>query len=276
MRMGERLGRWFRRTGSEILGWTLVAIGIPMMPLPGPGTIVLVAGIALLAPHYSWARKILEPLRKQAVEAARYGVATLPRITISALGRPVAVPRRCRVVGLADDSGVRRAGCRLRSAASGQRVGHRSRPDGIGRGSLVAARLQRPALASHRRRRGDPTGTATSRALIRYDDVALPRRTSCHSTRCDQCRACLPSRSSWPRSSLRLSARSASPTPSTVTKRRPRSSTPRRPANRSRSWSPRETPTGRRSSRPSLPTRSPRHAPSSRGPSVAPRPSARR
>ena len=82
----ERLGHWFRRTGSEILGWTLVVIGIPMMPLPGPGTIVLVAGVALLAPHYTWARKILDPLRKRAVEAARYGVATLPRITVSALG----------------------------------------------------------------------------------------------------------------------------------------------------------------------------------------------
>jgi hypothetical protein len=86
MTMGERLGHWFRRTGSEILGWTLVVIGIPMMPLPGPGTIVLVAGIALLAPHYAWARRILEPLRKRAVDAARYGVATLPRITVSALG----------------------------------------------------------------------------------------------------------------------------------------------------------------------------------------------
>jgi hypothetical protein len=86
MAMGERLGGWFRRTGSEILGWALVVIGIPMMPLPGPGTIVLVAGIALLAPHYTWAQRILDPLRKQAIEAAKYGVATLPRITISALG----------------------------------------------------------------------------------------------------------------------------------------------------------------------------------------------
>lgn len=64
----------------------LVIIGIPMMPLPGPGTIVLVAGVALLARHYTWARRILDPLQRRAVEAARYGVATWPRIGLSVLG----------------------------------------------------------------------------------------------------------------------------------------------------------------------------------------------
>ncbi len=82
----QRLRRWFRRTGSEILGWTLVAVGIPMMPLPGPGTLVLVAGLALLAPHYTWAQRVLGPLKVKAIEAARYGVATWPRIVASALG----------------------------------------------------------------------------------------------------------------------------------------------------------------------------------------------
>ncbi|RYJ05821.1 MAG: hypothetical protein EON52_09560 [Actinomycetales bacterium] len=81
-----RLGGWFRRTGSEVLGWILVPVGIILMPAPGPGTLVLVAGVALLAPHHAWARRILEPLRRNAIEAARYGVATIPRIVVSALG----------------------------------------------------------------------------------------------------------------------------------------------------------------------------------------------
>ncbi len=70
MTVGERLRRWFKRTGSEILGWVLIPVGIIMMPAPGPGTLVLVAGVALLAPHHAWAQRILDPLRKQAIEAA--------------------------------------------------------------------------------------------------------------------------------------------------------------------------------------------------------------
>lgn len=81
-----RTGGWFARTGSQALGWALVVVGIPLMPLPGPGTIVLVAGVALLARHYTWAARVLDPLETKAVEAARYGVATWPRIALSFLG----------------------------------------------------------------------------------------------------------------------------------------------------------------------------------------------
>jgi len=81
-----RVVGWFRQAGTKALGWFLVIIGIPLLPLPGPGTIVLVAGMALLARHYTWAQRLLEPLERKAVEAARFGVETWPRITLSALG----------------------------------------------------------------------------------------------------------------------------------------------------------------------------------------------
>jgi uncharacterized protein (TIGR02611 family) len=86
MSAGTRVKGWFRRTGSEALGWILVPIGIIMMPAPGPGTLVLVAGIALLSRHYVWAQKILDPLERKAIEAAKFGVATWPRILLSLLG----------------------------------------------------------------------------------------------------------------------------------------------------------------------------------------------
>jgi len=86
MSAGTRIGGWFRRTGSEALGWILVPVGIVMMPAPGPGTLVLVGGIALLSRHYVWAQRLLDPLERKAIEAARFGVATWPRILLSVLG----------------------------------------------------------------------------------------------------------------------------------------------------------------------------------------------
>ncbi|MBM9462184.1 PGPGW domain-containing protein [Aeromicrobium sp. YIM 150415] len=86
MALRPRLLGWFHRTGSEVLGWTLVVLGLFMLVLPGPGLLGLVAGVALLARHYHWARRSLEPLHARAIEAARYGVATWPRIILSALG----------------------------------------------------------------------------------------------------------------------------------------------------------------------------------------------
>ncbi len=72
--------------GLELLGWLLVPLGVIMMPAPGPGTLVLLGGIALLARRYAWARFVLNWLETRAIEAAKFGVATWPRITLSALG----------------------------------------------------------------------------------------------------------------------------------------------------------------------------------------------
>src|SRR5215216_3573582 len=77
---------WFRRTGSEVLGWVLVAVGIALLVLPGPGLLALVAGTALLAPHYHWARRILDPLHDYAVEAAQKSVETKARVLVSVAG----------------------------------------------------------------------------------------------------------------------------------------------------------------------------------------------
>lgn len=86
MSAGTRIRGWLQRTGTEVLGWILVPVGIIMMPAPGPGTLVLVTGIALLARHYVWAQKLLDPLERKAIEAAKFGVATWPRIGLSVLG----------------------------------------------------------------------------------------------------------------------------------------------------------------------------------------------
>lgn len=78
--------RWFQQTGSMVLGWMLVVAGLVLLPLPGPGMLVLVAGIALLAQHYSWARQLLDPLKARSIEAAKQGVETPLRVALSAAG----------------------------------------------------------------------------------------------------------------------------------------------------------------------------------------------
>ncbi|HJR89369.1 MAG TPA: PGPGW domain-containing protein [Aeromicrobium sp.] len=78
------MSRWFRRIGSEVLGWTLVVLGLVLTApgVPGPGLLLLVAGLALLAPHYAWARRAFEPLHDRAVEAAQRGVSTKARVLV--------------------------------------------------------------------------------------------------------------------------------------------------------------------------------------------------
>jgi hypothetical protein len=79
----ERVRGWIRRTGIEVIGWTLVVLGIAALVLPGPGLLMLAAGLAVLSQQYHWARRYLAPLKANAFHAAALGVKTIPRIAVS-------------------------------------------------------------------------------------------------------------------------------------------------------------------------------------------------
>ena len=86
MSLGSAVTSWFQRVGVEILGWTLIPLGIILMPLPGPGLLIVAAGVALLSRRYVWAQRARGFVEQRAIDAAKYGVATVPRIVMSTLG----------------------------------------------------------------------------------------------------------------------------------------------------------------------------------------------
>ena len=75
-----------KRIGVEILGWTLVLLGIAALVLPGPGLVLLALGLVVLSTQYEWAERRLEPVKERAIKTASDGVETWPRILISTLG----------------------------------------------------------------------------------------------------------------------------------------------------------------------------------------------
>jgi tellurite resistance protein TerC len=49
-----------------VVGLTIVLIGIAMLFLPGPGIVVIIAGLAVLAREFIWAQGLLEKAQTQA------------------------------------------------------------------------------------------------------------------------------------------------------------------------------------------------------------------
>jgi len=76
-----------RRNGKRIvlesLGWVLLAAGVAALVLPGPGLLLIFAGMALLATQYKWAERRLERVRSAALKTAAESVASWPRILLS-------------------------------------------------------------------------------------------------------------------------------------------------------------------------------------------------
>jgi hypothetical protein len=54
------------RVGKIIGGFLLLAAGIAMIALPGPGWLTIAAGLAILAGEFIWARRLLDRVKDQA------------------------------------------------------------------------------------------------------------------------------------------------------------------------------------------------------------------
>ena len=64
--MSELFGstwRWARRCAIAMVGGTVVLVGICMLVLPGPGLVVIPAGLAILSLEFGWARLWLRKVR---------------------------------------------------------------------------------------------------------------------------------------------------------------------------------------------------------------------
>src|SRR5262245_19263006 len=67
--VGRFIGRNSKRVGITIAGVVLLILGAAMLVLPGPGLLVIIAGLAVLATEYVWAQRLLRIAREKATQA---------------------------------------------------------------------------------------------------------------------------------------------------------------------------------------------------------------
>ncbi len=61
-----------RKLVVAVIGGTVMLIGVALIVLPGPSSIVIPVGLVILASEFAWARWILRR-GKQAIDKARHG-----------------------------------------------------------------------------------------------------------------------------------------------------------------------------------------------------------
>jgi hypothetical protein len=63
------IGRNGKRVAVTIAGFLVLIAGAAMLVLPGPGILVIVAGLAILATEYVWAQRLLKVAKEKANQA---------------------------------------------------------------------------------------------------------------------------------------------------------------------------------------------------------------
>ncbi len=52
-------------------GFSLVAVGVLLLFIPGPGLSTIISGLAILARHFAWAARAIALIRNYLLDAAR-------------------------------------------------------------------------------------------------------------------------------------------------------------------------------------------------------------
>jgi len=77
------------QVGVFVVGLAVVAAGIVMLPLPGPGWVVIFGGMAIWATEFVWAQLVLRWTKRKVTEAAQKALDPKVRrrnITLTAIG----------------------------------------------------------------------------------------------------------------------------------------------------------------------------------------------
>jgi uncharacterized protein (TIGR02611 family) len=71
-----------KRIAVLVVGLVLIAGGVVLLVLPGPGLLLIIAGLAVLATEFAWAEVMLDKAKRQAAKAggaAKRGLGRLRR-----------------------------------------------------------------------------------------------------------------------------------------------------------------------------------------------------
>jgi uncharacterized protein (TIGR02611 family) len=84
-----------KRAAVFVLGVTLLTVGLIMFVTPGPGILLVVAGLAVLATEFAWAEHLLDKAKKQAARAGQ-SAQKVPGVSAVTERAGRLVPRRWR------------------------------------------------------------------------------------------------------------------------------------------------------------------------------------
>ena len=88
------IARSSRRIAVTIVGGAVLVAGLAMLALPGPGSLVIALGFAILGTEYAWAASALERTKRTAAQAGNLARSGAGKAARGAQGTAGSVRRR--------------------------------------------------------------------------------------------------------------------------------------------------------------------------------------